>query len=155
MKTTIIFLAAAVLTCSFCGISSARGHEEKISFNDLPMAVAGAFKAAYPNAVGKKVEKEHRHHKTLYEIEGKNGSNCLKACYMEDGTLFESKEKIAPASLPEAVKKAIEAAYPGKKIIEAEKKFEDNVTEYEVEFRTLLFFEKEISLDETGKILED
>jgi hypothetical protein len=91
-----------------------------VNLEILPAVVLEAFKTAYPQAVIKGTDKETENGVTYYEIESVDGETARNLLYTADGKVHEIEEAIEPGALPVAVRQAVEAAYPGCKILKAE-----------------------------------
>ena len=90
--------------------------------------------------------------KTMQEPEGENNDSD-DGEDTDDGD-DEEEVKVDPADLPQAVKDAVSAEYPGVKITEAEKEIEDGKTVYEVEIKKD-GREIDIELSADGTILKE
>lgn len=85
---------------------------KKIATQDLPAAVAAAFKASYPNAEMKGAASEVVDGATYYRIESRDGKVKRGLLYTKEGRVFEVEETLAADALPAAVKQALAKAYP-------------------------------------------
>lgn len=104
----------------------------KTSKDNVPVAVLAAFQKQYPDVKITGVEKEEKNGQTYYEIESKDGRTERDILYSADGKVFEIEEEISVMSLPQRVKEAVNKAYPGSEIDEAEKITRGSTVEYEV-----------------------
>jgi len=104
----------------------------KTNKDNVPASVLAAFQKQYPNAKITGVEKEKKNGQTYYEIESKDGKAERDILYSADGKIFEIEEEISVTSLPQRVREAVNKAYPGGEIDEAEKITRGSTVEYEV-----------------------
>lgn len=96
----------------------------------VPEVVKNAFAAKFPTATNVKWGKENAKE---YEAEFKLSNNAVSANFKLDGSWVETESVIAVSELPETVKSAVSAKYPGAVITHAEKTEQPgNKTFYEV-----------------------
>ncbi len=96
----------------------------------VPAPVLNAFEDAYPKAEITGMASLNDGGKVHYEIEGVDAGMPLKAIFLADGTLVGVEENVAEKDLPDPVKAAIEADYPGSKIIMSLRNTRDGSTTY-------------------------
>lgn len=96
----------------------------------VPAPVLSAFRDAYPKAEITAMASLTEAGKTHFEIESVDGGMSLKALYRADGTLVAVEEEIAPETLPDPVRVAIEDKYPGSRIVKALRNTSDDATTY-------------------------
>ena len=77
-----------------------------------PVAVARAFKTAYPQAVIRHVSHETEDGIEQYEIESTNRGMSLDVNYKPDGTVLVVEEQVSATDVPAAVTAAITKRYP-------------------------------------------
>ena len=123
MRIALALLAAFTLTA---------GDSKPVAKKDLPAPVLAAFQKAYPTAKLKACSSEQKDGKTCYELETKDGKTERDLIYAADGSVMEIEEGLAPANLPEAVKKAVADQYPKAAIKKAEKLTKGGEVSYEV-----------------------
>jgi hypothetical protein len=99
---------------------------------EAPDAVTKAFEKDYPEMVMTGIETEEIEGVTYYEIECGEGETDI--IYLADGTLHATEQEIAVDDLPQEVTDALNTAYPGAEIEEAEMITRGSRTEFEVEF---------------------
>jgi hypothetical protein len=154
MKTRTILLVTALFLPA-AGCFAAPAGTQKASSDkavEAPKAVMTAFHKAYPKAEIKSVDTESQDGTTYYEIESMDGSTRRDILYKEDGTAYEIEESISGENLPAAVKKTIDAEFPGGELKKADKITRGDTTQFE----TLLENNEkgvEVVLDSSGKIL--
>ena len=98
--------------------------------SSVPAPVLGAFQDAYPEAEITGMASLTEGGKVHYEIESTDAEMSLKVLYLADGTLVAVEESVAEEDLPEPVTAAIEAKYPGSKIVKALRNTRDGATTY-------------------------
>jgi hypothetical protein len=77
-----------------------------------PAAVQAAFKAKFPTVQKVKWDLEHEGE---WEAEFKSGGKEMSANFKADGTWLETETELKEADLPQAVKDAAAAQFPGSK----------------------------------------
>lgn len=109
-----------------------------------------AFSSKFPNAKNVKWDRESD---TEWEAEFKMDGKEYSANFSNDGTWMETEYEISKKDLPESIKAAIEAAYPGAKLEEIEKVEKPDFKGYEIEVEQgeSMF---ELVFDESGTIIE-
>jgi hypothetical protein len=114
MKTTtlllapLLFLPAALLA-----------SEHKVKKADVPAAVLEALQKKYASAKVTGFQKEVEKGKTAYEAKLDNG---VEVSFTPEGKVVSEESRIDPASMPEAVKKGLQASkYGSWKMRKAEK----------------------------------
>ena len=116
-----------------------------------PTAVTDAIAKAFPKAKidGCKAEKEHGHDQFEVRLT-KADAKHAEVDVAPDGKILQVEEKIAPAELPDAVKKAFAAKYPKAKAERAEKQTAGADVSYEIAFGT-----KEATFKADGTFVEE
>ena len=116
-----------------------------------PTAVTDAIAKAFPKAkIDRcKAEKEHGHDQFEVRLT-KADAKRAEVDVAPDGKILQVEEKIAPAELPDAVKKAFAAKYPKAKAERAEKQTAGKTVTYEVAFG-----KTEATFGEDGKFIEE
>lgn len=146
---------AVALLLAGAGFSSLAAGAQKTGNDkgtEAPPAVLTAFHKAYPRAEIKNIGTESKDGTTYYEVESVDSVTRRDILYKEDGTAYEIEEGISGDDLPAAVKKSIDAKYPGGELKKAEKITRADTTQFEV---LLENNEKgtEVVFDSSGKIL--
>lgn len=100
-----------------------------------PTAVTDAIGKAFPKSKVEscKAEKEHGHDQFEVRVT-KADSTKAEVDVAPDGKILQVEEKIAPAELPDAVKKAFATKYPKAKAERVEKQTAGSETSYEIAF---------------------
>jgi hypothetical protein len=148
-----------VLLGGFGLVLGVRAGEEKVALKDVPKAVLDTFKARFPHAEIKQVEKEtDADNEVVYEFgitaDGKNIDVSVEA----DGELASIETEIAVKDIPAPVKKALDAKYPGAPIKKAEavSEFDDGKEEKTIEvILTAKGKDLEVVLTPDGKIVKE
>ena len=152
MKTVQNFARIGVVTLTVFACSLPV-YAQKVANKDILAAITKAFKAGYPSAVIKNVSKETEDGKVLYEVESMNGASTLDIVYSPDGTALEIEEGIQQETLPDAVKAAVQKAYPKGKIKTAEKLTRGTLSGFEI---TIAVGKKvtAMALDANGNVIK-
>lgn len=116
----------------FVGASAGLAQDSAVrtTTGSVPAPVLDAFEDAYPEAEIMEMASLTEGGKVHYEIEGVDGGMSLKVLYLADGTLVAVEEGVAAEDLPEPVTAAIEAKYPGSKIVKSLRNTRDGDTTY-------------------------
>jgi hypothetical protein len=116
-----------------------------------PTAVTDAIAKAFPKAKidSCKAEKEHGHDQFEVRVT-KADAKRAEIDVAPDGKILQVEEKIAPAELPDAVKKAFAAKYPKAKAERAEKQTAGADVSFEIAFGT-----KEATFKADGTFVEE
>ena len=152
MSTKWALGLAALLGTSF---TTARADEEKIPLDKVPKPVMTAFKEKFPGAEIKTAIKEVEDGKTLYEIESTQKGLTIDAVLSPDGKFVEIERELKTADLPAAVSAAAKAKYPKGKATKAEEVTKGDAVTYEVTVDPGEGKAVVLSIDKTGKILEE
>lgn len=134
----------------------AMGEEEEdkpVKFEDLPVAVATAIKAAAGEAKLDSIVLGDEDGTAAYEAVWQANKHQHEITVAKDGTVMGLEEIITLAEAPEAVRAAMTKAAGDNKIIEVEKVLEKGKTTYEIAFMKGKSKE-EVSFSEEGKVLE-
>lgn len=143
--------AAALIMIGAVG--AARGDEEKLSLDKLPVAVKAAIKARFPGAELKGASKESEEGETLFEVSLTYKGDKYDVAVEPSGEIEEIERAILVDALPGAVLKTIKAKYPGAKIQSAEQVTdEDGEVSYEVSVAEKGKEAVEVALTPKGKI---
>ncbi len=97
-----------------------------------PAPIQAAFAKQFPGATIKKVSKEKRDGKVVYEVESTDAGQSRDIIYSATGDLIEMEEGLAIASLPAPVAAAAKSMYPKATIVTAEKLTAGNLVTYEL-----------------------
>jgi len=128
----VFFLGVSLLL-----ITSAQGSERKVSMKDLPKAVQKTVKEQSEGATITGLSKEVEHGKTYYEVELKVNGRGKDVLIDSTGAIVEVEEEVTMASLPPAVKTAIEAKAGKGKILKVESITKNNaLVAYEAQVNT-------------------
>lgn len=116
-----------------------------------PTAVTDAIAKAFPKSKidGCKAEKEHGHDQFEVRVT-KADAKKAEVDVAPDGKILQVEEKVAPAELPDAVKKAFAAKYPKAKAKRAEKQTAGADISYEIAFGA-----KEATFKADGTFVEE
>ena len=150
---------AFVGVLALCGRAfEARGEEFEIAPDRLPRAVLNAAKAKFPGAAIRGASRETEDGKTVFEVEMKHDGRNTDAIFQEDGALVLVEAAVAVEALPEPVKTALNAKYPGAKIrvVESVRKGPQLKAEadfYEAHLTTADKKSVEVQVNPQGKIL--
>lgn len=98
----------------------------------VPAPIQTAFTRQFPNAAIKKVAKEKRDGKVVYEVESTDASHTRDIIYSATGEVIEIEEGIDLPALPAPVSAAVKTMYPKATITSAEKITAANVISYEL-----------------------
>ncbi|MCX6566993.1 MAG: PepSY-like domain-containing protein [Candidatus Aminicenantes bacterium] len=156
MKYTGRFLIIVfALTLALTGMAAAQDNTktEPVNIKILPPAVLQAFKASYPDAVIKGVDKETENGVTLYEVESVDGKINRDLLYTADGKAVEIEESIAPENLPAPVKQTLDKEYPGAKILKAEILTKNGIKAYELSLQ-IKGKTSSVTIDSEGKTVK-
>src|SRR6266850_6812108 len=144
-------LFSVVCLCLLFGVAMA--GEKKISKKQIPSAVLTAFKTDYPNATIKGQAVETEKGKKYYEIESVDGKTSRDLLYTPDGRISEIEEDMDLTTVPAEMKGAADKAYPGGKLVKAEKVTAGTSVKYELHVKVGKKT-KEVVLDASGKIMK-
>ncbi len=97
-----------------------------------PAPIQAAFTKQFPNATIKKVSKEKRNGKVVYEVESTDAGQSRDIIYSATGDLIEMEEGMAISALPAPVAAAAKSTYPKATIVTAEKLTAGTVVSYEL-----------------------
>ena len=156
VRALLAVALAALLTAS----APADEHKgKKIDADKLPKAVADALKAKFPNATITECHEEKDGDKVVYDVDFTVGKQKYEAEMTADGTIKEWEKEIEVASLPKAVRDAIDKKYPKATLKETEEVYvpkggKDELKGYEVDLVTADKKEMELLVAPDGKILE-
>lgn len=149
-----ISLLALGLT-AFTSGGPATAKEEEVSIDSVPKAVLDAIRAKFPHAKLTDAEKEVEDGKTTYEVELEYKDQEYTVSATAEGKIIEIEREIEIKDLPKAVTDAIKKKFPGAKMEEAEEVTADEKMTYEVVIETAAKKDIELTVDASGKILEE
>jgi hypothetical protein len=124
MKTKVIQLVAVL----FLGTGSIFAQD--MPENQVPSVIVNNFKKEFPKAKDVEWEKKGDNYNVDFEI---GWGTDYEAWFSTAGKLIKYKMEISKASLPQAVKDAIQAKYKGFRIDDTKKYIENGVDTYYVE----------------------
>jgi uncharacterized membrane protein YkoI len=102
----------------------------------------------------KKIDKEEEAGKVIYDVEGTSRGKDVEYDVASDGTVLTSEESVPYASLPQAVRAAVEKYFGSAEGIKASRELEKGETFYEVTGKKA-GATKELKLTDKGKIIEE
>ena len=143
-----------------------------IAIGDAPAAVQAAFAAQFPGATIRQVERETEDAGIVYKIDFLNAqSQRQRATFTEAGTFVgvESRDSgggttvgaghngqhISADQLPQAVRAAFEAKYPGATIGEVERENEDSGVFYKIDFTNAQSQRLRATFSEAGTFVKE
>ena len=130
-------LPAVLLATSLLAFGSAQGKETKVKMKDLPAAVQKTVQEQSKGATVSGLSKEVEHGKTYYEVELKVNGHGKDILIDPAGAIVEVEEEVTMASLPSAVKAAIEAKAGKGRIVKVESITKNNtLVAYEAQVNT-------------------
>jgi hypothetical protein len=157
MRSSHVFIAAAVIAGSLISSVCARDDEEKVPLDKVPKAVMDSVKAKFPDAELKGASKETDKGKTSYEVALKFKNANHDVLVTPEGKITAIEKLIAATELPMPVQETLKIKYPQATIKSAEQisDGDDKITAFEVQ---LVLADKkglEVKLDPAGKVLEE
>jgi uncharacterized membrane protein YkoI len=130
-------LPAVLMATSLLLFGSAQASEKKVKMKDLPKAVQKTVQEQSKGATVSGLSKEVEHGKTYYEVELKVNGHGRDMLIDPTGAIVEVEEEVTMASLPPAVKTAIEAKAGKGKIVKVESITKNNaLVAYEAQVNT-------------------
>lgn len=130
-------LSGLLLTTSLMVFGSAQGSEKKVKMKDLPKAVQKTVNEQSKGATVSGLSKEVEHGKTYYEVALKVNGHGKDILIDPAGAIVEVEEEVTFASLPPAVKTAIEAKAGKGRIVKVESITKNNaLVAYEAQVNT-------------------
>jgi hypothetical protein len=150
MNSSAAVRCAAVLLLSSL---AAFAGETKVSKDEVPEPVLKAAQARYPGASMKRFSREEEHGHQVFEIVLSLGKQRIESSFLADGRWLEDEVEVAPAELPEPIRKAMsEGKYKGATITHAERATKDGKPPV-FELDVLVGNSKlELVFDETGRL---
>ncbi|MGC8759507.1 MAG: PepSY-like domain-containing protein [Bryobacteraceae bacterium] len=130
--------------CEFLGIllaapltvAPAAGQtEQKLKYQDLPLAVRTAFEKQFRGARILGVSSEVEGGGTVYEIECEWRTRHHDITFRPDGALVSTEETIPMSEVPAAVSAALRREFPGAEVTRAEKITEGGAVSYEFQLK--------------------
>jgi uncharacterized membrane protein YkoI len=120
-----------------------------------PAAVTGGVRKAFPRATIEACQAGHERGRDIFEVKAtKATGERVEVDLAPDGTILQIEEKIAVDALPDAVKKAFAARYPGSKASGAEQQTAGKDVRYEIAFQTD-HGRKEATFSRDGSFVEE
>jgi hypothetical protein len=106
-RLSILAVAAALVLAG-----GVRADEEKVPLEKVPRAVLAAVKKRFPKSELVEAARETEGGKTVYEITIKAGGAKIDLTVTPKGTITTIEKEVPVASLPAAVKDAVNKKYP-------------------------------------------
>jgi hypothetical protein len=156
MVKKVISMVAVALFATVVGVALCahdKKEEKKVTKDQVPASVISAFEKAYPTAMVNEYEQKTVGEKVWYSIEFVDGGITKEVKYGADGTLMESKSDLVAKDLPEAVRSAIDAKYPGAEIVKAETEVRNGIVLYDVKLKVKGEHEK-VKFNDKGEIVK-
>ena len=148
-------LPAFLLATSLLVFGNAQGSEKKVKMKDLPKAVQKTVQEQSKGATISGLSKEVEHGKTYYEVELKVSGHGKDMLIDPAGAIVEVEEEVTMASLPAAVKAAIEARAGKGRIVKIESITKNNaLVAYEAQVNTA-GKKSEIKVGPEGKSIDN
>lgn len=130
-------LRGFLLAASLLVFGSAQASEKKVKMKDLPKAVQQTVQEQSKGATVSGLSKEVEHGKTYYEVELKVNGHGKDILIDSAGAIVEVEEEVTMASLPPAVRSAMEAKAGKGRITKVESITRNNtLVAYEVQVNT-------------------
>jgi uncharacterized membrane protein YkoI len=130
-------LRAFLLAASLPVFGSAQASEKKMKMKDLPKAVQQTVQEQSKGANVSGLSKEVEHGKTYYEVELKVNGHGKDILLDAAGAIVEVEEEVTMASLPPAVRSALEAKAGKGRIVKVESITKNNtLVAYEAQVNT-------------------
>ena len=134
--TVTVVTAGASFTTAAPGARQDKDEEKRVRMKDLPAAVQKTVREQSQGAVIRGLARETENGKTNYEVELRVNGHNKDVLIDPSGAVVEVEEQVTLASLPAAVRTAIEQNAGGGKIVGVESITEGNVlTSYEAHVR--------------------
>lgn len=139
MKSTSTLLISSALLMVACS-------------NDIkvPQGIIEKFEANYPEVENVEWEKEDG----FYEAEWKEEGSEKEVKFAFDGSIIETTEEMAVEAIPRNIMDYLETQHPGKEIKEAEKLFNSEGIQIEIELEDEKGKETNILFTEAGKFIQ-
>jgi uncharacterized membrane protein YkoI len=147
----VLIVGLSGCKCPWCQKKEAPA--QAVTLADVPAPAKAAIEKLMAGGEIAKIEKEGEGGKAIYDVEGKSQGKNVEFDVAADGTVLSREETVSYASLPEAVRTAVEKYFGSAEGLSANKEVEKGKTYYEVEGKK---GEAKITLklSDTGKILE-
>lgn len=143
MKKYIVWIPAIV----FLFANPAFGQD--IPASEVPSVIKNNFLLEYPRATDIDWEMEKNCYKVDFEL---NNNTEYKIWYSTAGDIVKREEEISKHHLPAAILSKIQTDFRGYRIDEVDKVTTETEVYYEVELKSLLKKEWEITIDSNGEI---
>ena len=154
MKISHVVLSATIICLlSVSSRNTSTAGEKKISKKQIPAAVLATFKTNYPDATIKGQSVEIEKGKKYFEIESVDGKTNRDLLFTPDGKISEIEEGMDIGTLSAEMIGTVDKAYPGGKLVKAEKVVRGTNVTYELHVKVGKKT-KEVALDSSGKILK-
>jgi uncharacterized membrane protein YkoI len=136
IQNTRVLPSLLLATCLLV-FGNAQASEKKVKMKDLPKAVQKTVQEQSKGATVGGLSKEVEHGKTYYEVELKVNGHGKDILIDPSGAIVEVEEQVTMASLPAAVRTAIEAKAGKGRILKVESITKNNaVVAYEAQVNT-------------------
>jgi hypothetical protein len=145
------FLPAATLLATLA-VYPARtwAEDEDADLNDLPAAVQKTAHAEVGKNSIEEVEDTFELGQHATEVEYREDGKKMAVVIAKDGSLIQKEYRMSPADAPDAIKKAVAAAYPGGKISHIKQVTRQSGVFFELSVRTDSGAHQ-LTLDSAGK----
>jgi hypothetical protein len=154
-----MLLAALALILVVCA-GPAAAQDEPVALDKIPKAVMDALLARFPQAKIDTCTRTTEDGEVVYDIEFRQEGRKCEADITGKGTYINFEKAIQAASLPKAVRSAIEKRYPKSVLKEIMEETEvhgtsEKLSAFEVVLVTAGKKDVEVRVSPDGKILED
>lgn len=143
MKKYIVWIPAIV----FLFANPAFGQD--IPASEVPSVIKNNFLLEFPKATDIDWEMEKNYYKVDFEL---NNNTEYKIWYSAAGDIVKREEEISKHHLPAAILSKIQTDFKGYRIDEVDKVTTGTEIYYEVELKSLLKKEWEVTIDTNGEI---
>jgi hypothetical protein len=154
MRSTAYSLGVAV---AFWGMVAVATADQEIPLNKVPKKVLAVVKARYAGAELQSASKVVEDGETYFSITFKHKDDTLEVTLTPQGEITEIAKEIEVASLPRAVKDALDKKFPKCKIEDASEVIdvsENNKKSFFVEIETAEGKTYQVTVSPRGKILK-
>ena len=133
---TVAVIASALATAAPARARQEKEEEKRVAMKDLPAAVQKTVREQSQGATVRGLSRETENGKTNYEVELRVNGHNKDVLIDPSGAVLEVEEQVTLASLPAAVRTAIEQNAGGARIVGVESVTEGGVlTAYEAHVR--------------------
>lgn len=126
-------------------------NAQDIPASKVPAKIIADFQKTYPQA--KDVEWEMKGN--YYQVDFDLGRYDHEISYEETGKVVKTKKEINPTQLPANISSVVKKKYPDYKVDKAEVTIWQGKSSYKIEIEQGWTKERELILDNTGKIISD